>query len=110
MRTWMTAVRAPMHDSLRRRLATAIVIAVAVVSAPAAPALAGTVADAPCTPKDPVCLNKPATAPSPAPANQTTQQTDASAKADAAAKAAAVRAGSRVKTSVPQTSFWDDLS
>jgi cell division protease FtsH len=106
----MTVVRAPMHDSLRRRLTAAIVVAVAVVSAPAAPALAGTVADAPCTPKDPVCLNKPATAPSPAPANQTTQQTDASAKADAAAKAAANRAASRVKTTVPQTSFWDDLS
>jgi cell division protease FtsH len=107
----MTVVRAPMHEYLRRGLAAAVVVAVAVVCAQAAPALAGTVADAPCTPQDPVCLNKAAKAPSPAPASQTAQQTDANAKADAAAKAAATRAaGSRVTPTVPQTSFWDDLS
>src|SRR5204863_2204474 len=102
MRTWMTVVRAHMHDSLRRRLATAIVVAVAVTCAPAPPAFPGPVADAPCTPKDPVCLNKAAKAPSPAPANQAT---DPSTKADAAAKAAATRAASpRATPAGPGTS------
>jgi len=105
----MTVVRAPMHESLRRRLAVGLAVAVAALCALAAPALAGTVADAPCTPNDPVCLNKPAEAPSPAPANQTApDKPAATTPASPTPQSKAPRTTSTIN--VPETSFWDDLS
>src|SRR5438105_14340841 len=105
MRTSMTAVGAPMHDRLRRRVAGSIAAAVVALCVTAAPALAGSVADAPCTRKDPVCLNKPAKAPSPAPADQAAPKSGS-----AAATAAHPVRKPYTPPAVPGTSFWDDLS
>src|SRR5436190_16699706 len=92
----MTAVVSLMLGSLRRRLAVAVVVALAAVALPASPAAA---AKTSCAPGDEVCV-KSGKAPSPAPANQTAPST----------------AGKHGNTSIPsptqtpKTTFWDDLS
>src|SRR5436190_6292993 len=93
----MTAVVSLMLGSLRRRLAVAVVVALAAMAVPASPAVA---AKTSCAPGDEVCV-KSGKAPSPAPANQTAPST----------------AGKHGNTSIPspttqapKTSVWDDLS
>jgi cell division protease FtsH len=113
----MTAVRAPIFESLRSRLTVALVVAAAALAALAAPAHAAAPATT-CAPTDQVCLGKPAAAPSPAPANQAAPATPAAAAAAAQAKAADAQAKAAAKAaqSLPppsvtsRTTFWDDLS
>jgi cell division protease FtsH len=105
----MTVVRAPLHESFRR-LAVALAIAIAALCLVAQPVFAGTVADAPCTPSDPVCLKKPAKAPSPAPADQSATGGNSGANSSTPTKPTVTKTPAAPAYSPPATSFWDDVS
>src|SRR6266480_3798082 len=98
----MTAVRSPMHASLRR-LAVAVVVLIAMLAASARSAQAADKVW--CKPTDAVCVGSPAKAPSPAPANQATPGSPSTTTVPPAS-----RPRPPVKVTPIQTSFWDDLS
>jgi cell division protease FtsH len=108
----MSAVRAPMHESLRRRVTALAIAAIAALALPAGAAHAAPAASA-CKPSDPVCVGAPAKAPAPAPANQAAPSGTSANPATPTTAAAPLTTTARPPhRGAPDmsTTFWDDLS
>jgi cell division protease FtsH len=117
----MSGFRAPTKVYLRRRLAVAFVCAIA---APATLALPAHAAGAPataakgCAPTDSVCVGSPSEAPFAAPAGHTATPTSDTSSGTTPATGTStgnqphgnIASPPPVDTTVPETSFWDDLS
>ena len=113
----MSAFRLPLRRSMCRRIAIALTCAVAAPAALALPAYAADAAGAGCSPTDSVCVGSPSKAPFAAPAGHSDTQgsTTASSTAPEGTSTGKTPHGNiasppPVDTTIPKTTFWDDLS